>query len=113
MATFAGKDVFAALGPGRFGAADVGPPNAPLERHLVAWDAGDVDGSAIHDQAGSWHHDGPQAAAASRQARGLSTSSGTDSALITPNDVASGGVIAFRAQSASTRIRFPGMADRW
>ena len=39
------------------------------------------------------------------QARRLSVSSGTDSELITPNDVASAGVAAFRAQSARTRSR--------
>jgi hypothetical protein len=49
------------------------------------------------------------AEALSRQVRGLSTSSGTDSALITPNEVASGGVVAFRVQSARTRIRLPDM----
>ena len=47
------------------------------------------------------------------QARGLFTSSGTDSALITARDVDSGDVIPFRVQSVSTRIRFPDMADRW
>jgi hypothetical protein len=47
------------------------------------------------------------------QARGLSTSSGTDSALITPNDVVSGGVAAFRTQSVRSRARLPDMADRW
>ena len=46
------------------------------------------------------------------QARGLSTSKGTDSALISPDEVASGGVTAFSVQSAKTRIRFPDMADR-
>ena len=47
----------------------------------------------------------------SGQARGLSVSSGTDSELITPNDVASAGVTAFRAQSARTRSRFPDMRE--
>jgi hypothetical protein len=47
-----------------------------------------------------------------RQARGLSTSKGTDSALISPNDVTSVGVARFSAQSARIRIRFPDMTDR-
>ncbi len=46
------------------------------------------------------------------QARGLFTSSGTDSALTTFTDVASGDVSPFRVQSVRTRIRFPDMTDR-
>src|SRR5690349_21744660 len=46
------------------------------------------------------------------QARGFSTLSGTDSALITPSDVGSAGVVAFMAQSARTRIRLPDMKYR-
>src|SRR5216683_3162957 len=46
------------------------------------------------------------------QARGLSTLSGTDSALITASDVGSASVVAFRAQSARTRIRLPDMEYR-
>ena len=47
------------------------------------------------------------------QARGWVTSSGTDSALITSNELASGGVSVFSAQSADTLARFPGMEYRW
>lgn len=43
--------------------------------------------------------------------RGFSTSSGTDSAVISPNDVGSAEVIAFKVQSATTRARFPDMAS--
>jgi hypothetical protein len=46
------------------------------------------------------------------QARGFSTLSGTDSALIIASDVGSAGVVAFRAQSVSTRIRLPDMEYR-
>ncbi len=47
------------------------------------------------------------------QVRGLFTSSGTDSALITESDVVSMCVVALRTQSVSTRIRFPDIAIRW
>jgi len=46
------------------------------------------------------------------QARGFSTLSGTDSALITASDVGSAGVVAFMARSARTRIRLPDMEYR-
>src|SRR5215467_543009 len=47
------------------------------------------------------------------QARGWSTSSGTDLALITSRDVTSMRVTALSVQSVSTRIRFPDMVYRW
>ncbi len=76
----------------------------------LQWEAGLLNGAPGE---GSWHDGGPQQRLRHVMARGLSASSGTDSALITPNDVASGGVTVFRVQSARTRIRLPDMADRW
>ena len=81
-----------------------------LFRHDLAFPGGEL--AARPERAAGMTADRRQRAP-SRQARGLSASSGTDLALITPNDVASGGVTAFRVQSARTRIRLPDMADRW
>ncbi len=83
-----GHGSFLHVGCGRTGAQDCSAFSRPSGKTVVVVMRNGV-GPARQT---SRPHSGPWG-----QPRGLSTSSGTDSPLITPNDVASGGVTAFRA----------------
>jgi hypothetical protein len=102
-----------------FGAADAVPSVREYNRKLYR--PGRAPGSAQRTGAGPLAYvnlsatgapDNPGLPRAAGQARGLFTSSGTDSALIASNEIASGGVTTLSVQSPRTLSRLPDIADR-